>query len=142
MFCLGDTDQFWYGVYTSSVMELMLGSILQMFFLSARTCFGSRHFAVWLHGTLEIWAIIRSRCCRTCFGQRLAVSRHLFETRIFPQRSEKRAEDCNRYGARVYHGGIYRRLYHPSHRTSGYAEARHHPYIPCIYHLLLYLFTK
>lgn len=119
---------------------IMLGSF-QMFFYQHDLLWESA-LAVWLHGTLEIWAIIVAGLCRTCFGQQLVVSRHLFETRIFSQRSEKRAEDCNRYGARVYHGGIYRRLYHPSHRTSGYAEARHHPYIPCIYHLLLYLFTK
>jgi len=117
---------------------IMLGSF-QMFFYQHDLLWESA-LAVWLHGTLEIWAIIVAGAAGLALGNGWLFPGTYSRLESFRRGAKRGLKIVN--GARVYHGGIYRRLYHPSHRTSGYAEARHHPYIPCIYHLLLYLFTK
>ena len=88
--------------------------------------------AIWLHGTLEIWAII---------GQRMALSRNLFKAGIFQTGSQKRTENSGGYGTRIHHGRIYRRIRYPPYRTSGCFEVRLYSTLFVVYLFLLYLFT-
>ena len=80
--------------------------------------------AIWLHGTLEIWAIIVAGAGRSCPGQRMALSRNLFKAGIFQTGSQKRTENSGGYGTRIHHGRIYRRIRYPPYRTSGCFEVR------------------
>lgn len=97
--------------------------------------------AIWLHGTLEIWAIIVAGARRSCPGQRMALSRNLFKAGIFQTGSQKRTENSGGYGTRIHHGRIYRRIRYPPYRTSGCFEVRLYSTLFVVYLFLLYLFT-
>lgn len=98
--------------------------------------------AIWLHGTLEIWAIIVGRRRRISFRQRLVVSRHVFTIGIFQKRSEARLENSDRHCSGVHYGRLYRRFSYPAHRASRCVEAWRDIHFSGIYYILLYLFTK
>ena len=98
--------------------------------------------AIWLHGTLEIWAIIVAGAAGLALGNGWLFSRHVFTIGIFQKRSEARLENSDRHCSGIYYGRLYRRFYYPSHRTSRYVEARCDTHFSGIYYILLYLFTK
>lgn len=80
-FAAGILTSFWYGAYTSS--EWNYARVISDVLLSARPALGVGTCRLAARNSRNM-GDHRSRCCRTCFGQRLVVSRHLFETRIFP----------------------------------------------------------
>lgn len=98
--------------------------------------------AIWLHGTLEIWAIIVAGAAGLALGNSWLFPGYLFAHRFFPAGSQEGIENScgNRSG--IYHGGFYRRFPYASYRVSNGTPVRYHSAFTCIYYLLLYLFTK
>ena len=79
--------------------------------------------AIWLHGTLEIWAIIVAGAAGLALG-----NGWLFPEPIqgwnLSNGEPKRTENSGGYGTRIHHGRIYRRIRYPPYRTSGCFEVR------------------
>ena len=80
--------------------------------------------AIWLHGTLEIWAIIVAGAAGLALGNGWLFPGTYSRLESFKRGAKKRTENSGGYGTRIHHGRIYRRIRYPPYRTSGCFEVR------------------
>ena len=97
--------------------------------------------AIWLHGTLEIWAIIVAGAAGLALGNGWLFPGTYSRLESFKRGAKKRTENSGGYGTRIHHGRIYRRIRYPPYRTSGCFEVRLYSTLFVVYLFLLYLFT-
>jgi len=114
---------------------VMLGSFQTFFAQHDLLCESA--LAVWLHGTLEISAIIVSGAAGIAMGNGW-LPWHLSAADVVPQRGTSRATHRDWYGTCIHCGRLHRKFLYPAYRMARPVTAEYHPCVTCICHLLLY----
>ena len=117
---------------------LMMGTF-QTFFAQHGLLWPS-FLAIWLHGTLEISAIIVAGAAGLAMGNSLlfpGTYSRLLAAYGLPSRSQARTQDSHRHRAHLHCGSLHRELHDPPRGVARRHAPCGHPTLGCVYYLLL-----